>query len=243
MQSKGDGSLTVSVDNSTVTLEAGDLCFIAPFVLHKNESTSHVLVDVLAFSPHIFLGSMRALFSQKPIVPYLRSQEVPPLIFHLFNTLPRQFEGFTSQPNRAENFCYHLSFEDSRNLTPYLSVLVLETANAMQMVKTGQKISSMHAILNYCAQNYTNDISREDIARDCQISPSLVSHTFARLDTTLRDYINALRIYKAYELLTTTQTPITQIIYECGYTNQGTFNRNFYDRIGMTPRDVRSGQI
>jgi len=77
------------------------------------------------------------------------------------------------------------------------------------------------------------------VAKACKVSPGFISQSFQRLGISFRDYINNLRISHAYELLVNTKKPITEIIYESGFSNQGTFNRNFQDRFGRSPRDLR----
>ena len=54
-----------------------------------------------------------------------------------------------------------------------------------------------------------------------------------------RAYLNALRMEEAKRLLKTTDEPITQIAYSCGYNSQTTFNRVFRERFDKTPREMR----
>ena len=235
------GELTVTIDSVTVTLKPGDLSLAVPFIFHQNEQASNVVVDLLIFSPHICPNAAQIFSAQKPTLPYLRKKDVPPLVSQLLETLPQLFEAFPSSPRQFETFDYQLSHDDCGTLSAYLSVLLLELAKAMPLeTLDSANISSMQNILSYCSANYTQDISRETVAQACHVSIGVISQTFARLNTSFRDYINFLRISKAHYLLTTTSMPITEIIYECGYSNQGTFNRNFYTQFGKTPRQVRT---
>lgn len=235
------GEVTVTIDGVTVTLKPGDLSFTAPFIFHQNDQAPDVVADVLIFSPQVCARASQLFFSRKPIQPFLRKKDVPALMAQLLDSMPRIFRDMPSLPHPFENFCYRLNQEECGNLSAYLSVLLLELEKAMPLESLeSASISSMQNILAYCSANYTQDISRETVAQACHVSIGVVSQTFARLNTSFRDYINFLRISKAYYLLTTTKTPITEIIYECGYSNQGTFNRNFYGQFGQTPRQVRS---
>ena len=93
----------------------------------------------------------------------------------------------------------------------------------------------------YCGENILSNISLNQIAADLHISPNHISSIFSKkLKISLRDYINNLRISKAMHLLTHTEKGVTEIMQECGYTNQSTFNKTFLKISGTTPRQYRS---
>jgi transcriptional regulator GlxA family with amidase domain len=73
------------------------------------------------------------------------------------------------------------------------------------------------------------------------LSPNHVSCIFSKkLKITLRDYINNMRISDATHLLANTEKSITEIMQECGFINQSTFNKTFSEICGMTPRLYRN---
>jgi len=91
-------------------------------------------------------------------------------------------------------------------------------------------------ILNFCAGHYRENISVADIAGQLHISRSSVSHIFsARLGIHFCDYINALRLTDATELLKNENYSITQIAEKCGFPTIRTFNRAFAKQYGMSP--------
>jgi transcriptional regulator GlxA family with amidase domain len=51
--------------------------------------------------------------------------------------------------------------------------------------------------------------------------------------------VNLLRISRACHLLASTDLPVSQIQYECGYANSSNFHRRFLEEIGMTPSEYR----
>lgn len=56
-------------------------------------------------------------------------------------------------------------------------------------------------------------------------------------------FLNAARIEKVCQLLTTTETPIKQIAYPSGFESLSHFNRTFKHLKGESPRDLRSNFI
>ena len=54
-------------------------------------------------------------------------------------------------------------------------------------------------------------------------------------------YLQRRRIERAMTLLRTTDTPVTQVCMEVGFTSLGTFSRTFRDIVGTSPSAYRAG--
>lgn len=231
------GTLTLNIDKSTVTLHAGDLALIVPFAFHKNAPAGDFSVEFFSISPQLCPDAAYLFGANRPARPYLRSHEISPLLRELLVAIP---EIITKKSAAANGDKYRLTLEESKPLQPYISVMLLEVTKKMTLLPVDTRnIPSMQKILHYCSTNFNQEITRDSVAEHCGVSLSSISQTFANLGISFRDYINTLRINRAYQLLTTTKKPITEIIYECGYSNQGTFNRNFQLQFGKSPRDLR----
>ena len=73
------------------------------------------------------------------------------------------------------------------------------------------------------------------------ISQSYVSKIFSqKLHYSFPDYINTLRVHKAKILLRDTDRKILEIMMECGFRNQGNFNRVFRKATGLSPVEYRA---
>ena len=233
------GTLEVTVDGTPVTLLPGDLCLIPPFTRHSIAG-GDVQADVLTFSPHTCPDIYNLLNQLKLTSHRLPGEKLPPLIRELLSSIIHQVShmGVYSRTQRAAS--YTLPVNRSGYLQMYLSLFLLELMNAMpRSLVSNRDIDGMERVLRYCTANSGQELSRPAVARACEVSVSPVTQTFRQLGTTFRDYINDQRLTRAYQLLSTTRKPITDIIYDCGYTNQGTFNKNFFEKYGATPRTVR----
>ena len=78
------------------------------------------------------------------------------------------------------------------------------------------------------------------LAQALNVSPFQLSRVFSeRLHMGFNEYLNALRVDYARELLRETDLPITQLAFECGFESQRTFNRAFREQTGQSPRQFR----
>lgn len=237
------GNLTVTIDDVPVSLEEGDVSLTAPFVFHKSELSHTAVVEMMDIPPHLCAEVAQLYNKQKPRQPYIRKADLPPLVSNLLDAIPTIIQSMAEDIGMDGNHTYALDRQKSTDIQPYLSVLLLELTRCMELIPADEhNVNSMQKVLKYCTANFAQEITRHIVARDCNVSLGMISQTFNRLGTSFRDYINTLRINRAYQLLITTKKPITEIIYECGYSNQGTFNRNFYAQFGKSPRGIRHGK-
>ena len=95
-------------------------------------------------------------------------------------------------------------------------------------------------ILNFCANHYRENISVADIADSLHISRSSISHIFSnRLGIHFCDYINALRLADAVELIRNGSYTMTEIAEKTGFPTIRTFNRAFFKQYGTAPSHYR----
>ena len=98
-------------------------------------------------------------------------------------------------------------------------------------------VDILKKILNYCYENFTNDISLDDISKELHIGRYYISRIFnQKFHMGFTQYINSLRIKKARELLTLGEYSITEIAFMCGYNSVRSFNRCFRKSLNTSPR-------
>ncbi len=107
-------------------------------------------------------------------------------------------------------------------------------------VDRGKITNMISKTLDYIADNYMQDIKIEDLARYIHISETHFRRVFsACMKMSPLEYINTVRIQAACEFLKTTDEPVAEIAYKCGFTTNSTFNRNFKQIMGMSPVEWR----
>lgn len=94
--------------------------------------------------------------------------------------------------------------------------------------------------IQYINSNYKDVIMVEDIAEQCGISSRYLRKEFKKyLAMSMRDYMIALRISRAVELLSNTSTSVTEIALKTGFSTPQLFSKMFKDKLGMSPTEYR----
>ncbi len=89
-------------------------------------------------------------------------------------------------------------------------------------------------------ENLSTDLSLSEIADKLGISRFYMSHIFKKATAiTIVEYRSELRLTKAKHLLVTTDSPITDIAYSCGFSGASYFTDRFVKSEGVTPSRYR----
>jgi AraC-like DNA-binding protein len=98
----------------------------------------------------------------------------------------------------------------------------------------------INTAIDYLKKNFTEDISRENLAAALDIHPDNFSRYFRQhTGRKYSEYINDLRVKEAIRLLTETDDPVITIAMNVGFNSLRTFNHTFLSITGRTPGDFR----
>jgi AraC-like DNA-binding protein len=96
------------------------------------------------------------------------------------------------------------------------------------------------SVFNWVVANLQNDMTLNEAAAIAQMNPNAFSRFFSlRTRKTFSEFTRELRLQKAARLLIESETPVTQICFECGYNNISNFNRQFLEYYNMNPVKYR----
>ena len=218
-----DGELRLCIDGKDKKLIKNELSITFPYSIHSYEKTENVTVLIVMFSPRMVGAYEKELYSNKPITPYITNgQDVFPLLTKI-----------------------NEYFKTDQKLTSiYLAAVIGEIMKKLELQKVENLDSnSVQQVLTYCSGHYREQISIKNVANDLYLSESYISKIFSKkIGYSFRDYINSLRITEAKKMLKITDIGITDIMYSCGFSNQSSFNRIFYDNVGCTPTEYRKNK-
>lgn len=100
--------------------------------------------------------------------------------------------------------------------------------------------SVVQKVKKYIQEHLSEELSRTQIVSEIYLSPDYLSHIFKQeTGKQLQEYITEVRLTKARQLLTETDTSISEVAYQTGYYNLPYFSRVFRSKCKMTPAQYR----
>jgi AraC-like DNA-binding protein/quercetin dioxygenase-like cupin family protein len=234
------GGFRVQVGAAFVDLHEGEVAFVSARQMHAAfpiEEGSELFAAV--FSPSLLRNSSLDLTESKYIIPMLQEDGVLPSFYQR-----ETVREVTERIHRGILRIVHLFRE-----RPAGSELLIKgelfslLGYAFQCSRTDRaapRIRREHILiqplLQYLSQHFREPLSVEQAARICCVSPNHLCYAFKRATgKTLLEYIHALRIHEAGQLLRTRSYTVQQVALEVGYTNMTYFGRMFRRMTGMTP--------
>lgn len=115
-------------------------------------------------------------------------------------------------------------------------------------VDTGKQSGSMgdmrdqriSKILNYIYANYRDTVSLTEIAEKMYMTPSSLSRFFKKeTGEAFVQYVRKIRLQKAADELISTQTPVSRIAVDQGFSTPSAMNKDFRENFGITPTEFR----
>ena len=213
------GSISMVVEGQPYTLQAGELFILFPYLTHSYQNATDTEVRLLLFDPAV-TAFTNTLLTQRPVDPFVDGRPFATMLSRAITMLRQgKVKTATGYLNAV--------------LGEFLDMVTLQTRPAVSDNTTAQ-------VLEYCSAHFTEPITLKQVADALYLSPSYVSKIFSdKLRYSFREYINSLRIEKAKNLLQNTNLPMAAMMYECGFSNQSSFNRIFRDFCGTTPVQFR----
>ena len=122
----------------------------------------------------------------------------------------------------------------------YFPTYYQDSLNTLVGSRDNSDIKPMQKALKYLEENYTQNISLEQISNEANISRYYFSRLFRKTTgMNFNKYLARIRADKAEALIKTTRKPIIEIAYETGFYSVRTFNRTFKELKGITPQSLR----
>lgn len=221
------GSMRVSIDNIQKTLTPGQMSICFPYSVHEYSESPNAKTMILLFSPDAVGTFKKDLLKKRPRIPYLDDAS------HLFGEFLK-VEKFSRENGKYE-----------KNARAYLSAVVGEILTELDLYDIeSTNEGTIQDVLIYCSEHFRDDdICLKKVADALFISKSYVSKIFSKkLSTSFSDYINTLRVNEAKKALRDTDLKVIDIMENCGFKNQSSFNRVFLESCRMTPREYRNKQ-
>ena len=162
----------------------------------------------------------------KPVLHTENFSENVQKIFHML------FEQISQKKKAGVSVCYHL-----------LHALLIILANQIPqetIIQRNKFDVSFQRCKDFINENFTKNISVEDMSKVANMSVSGFAHHFKKVfGFSPMQYIIRLKIGMAQRLLISTDKSITEISMELGYDSISHFNNQFKNFVGSSPQNYR----
>ena len=222
-----DGEMDVITDLGRVTMRAGDIAVLTPFLVHEFQTKSYVKRWLAVFSPDFLSGFL-------PTETIYGSASG--FVFHASDALIGYIKPKLA--DSGENF-YEMTDSEMRSFKLLVTAVYEEFLKNHSITdKTHQR--ALPAILHYISLHSGEELSLSSIGAALGYSPKYVSLCLSDIEGINLFYlINSFRAEKAKDLLVNSSLKIIDVAYECGYANEKSFYRAFLQVTGMTPGQYR----
>lgn len=235
------GSIIFSDGINETPLYAGDVAFINYRIPHATIGNGAYEDTLIQFSPDDFVFSEHTS-GLKYISRFLSALGERTRIF-------RKGEDGTEELFR---YIYHCGNEYNMKQPAYSSYVksdiygilgflyrhnIILDAEAHFEHKTAEALAP---VLSFIEKNYASSITLDELSAVARLNKYYFCRMFKKAtNSTVTDFINWVRIYKAQRLLTGTRKSISEISYETGFYSISYFNRTFRKITKLTPSEYR----
>lgn len=231
-----EGEFPCTVDGESFVLHGGEMLFINSRVSHSTvpERAKYDMIQINTES--LFFGSV-----PHPIFALIAHGGKP---FHRFGKsdsekLAALFDGvFFALSEKSSGKNQYLLGALYMICARLIALGLISNPDELAESKTLGKLS---AALSHISANYTLNITTPELAKMCNLNTAYFCELFkTATGKTAVEFINALRIRRAEELIATTNMSMTEIALSLGFSSSSYFDRVFKKVNGNSPREFRA---
>jgi AraC-like DNA-binding protein len=225
-----EGNIDFYINSEKNTLHAGDFMIVNSNEIHsiKAPVKNKTIVLQIPFSSfaNYYTDDMFIQFSHNQ---RLQDKQMIQLIEEMFQTYEEKQLG------------YGLKVQSLFYMLVYLMVTEYRvTKVSADIVRKNKRLSRLSAITTYIRDNYTEDLTLENIAEKFGYSPTYLSkmfHKYANIN--YKDYLQNIRLENAFKELTNTESTISDVAINNGFPSNKAFTKAFKKKYDMLPSIYR----
>lgn len=240
------GLCTIFINGNQYICTTGELIIIPQNSLHSIIPEKDSIYHPIIIGDTLLNRLMNDSSVQDSISPFISKESFAPIFInlkhnfyhiyiHVILTIIDEFE------HKENNYETIIKLELVKLFTYIKRYLPIEaqSVNPKKNVKT----QSMIEVIDYIALHFSTKITVSTISKFSNLSQQHFCRTFkAFTGKTFNEYLTYYRLEKAYQLVVTTDIPITQIPELTGFCNENYFSRVFKKQFGTTPSNTRKNK-
>lgn len=237
------GAIAAGAGQTTVTLTAGEGCFIKAGALHNIWKVDDAPCEYrsVVFHPRL-IGSMDSIFWLRYIQPLGEANF--PQIVPFFAGDPYDFQTCFSCMWQAWEDRSTGYENDIRYLLTKLAARLSNTPVEREHQPSEREVRDMKrmkAMLSFLELHYAEELTLEQIAESTSISVTECMRCFRRsIGVSPIRFLKEHRLQCAANLLCHTKQSISEIAVSCGFPDMSYFTKAFRQLYGVTPTAYRS---
>lgn len=236
------GSVTLTLNESQVHAEAGDIIFIRDGVVHGGHpETTDTIYDCIVFDmkkmlagSHTFQDRIEDVLKHVTLInKYLPAStpDIPRLIQHLFRSMKEEHTGYELVVTGLLYTFLGFIFQQG---------LYHEAASLTLREHRRKRITQLKQTFQLIDSQYQQPLTLTDLAQAANLSPNYFCRFFQKITHhSPIDYLNRYRIEMACLKLTHTNDSITEIAFSCGFNDVSYFIRLFRRYKETSPRKYK----
>lgn len=236
-----EGRVRIGAGDSTYSLRAGEGCFINTEAIHSftADVSSACHYRSFVFNPDMIAGMPGSIFDIAYVRPLLENG-IPFMAFCKENGDDVYFEQFERAYSAfaSEEYGYEFRVRDA------LSNIVLyaksKGTSVTSCASTSVKEARLKEMLTWIDNHLGKNITVSEIAAAANVCTRECQRIFQQyLHDNPISYVRRKRIFQAARLLADTDSPVTDIALNCGFSNPSYFSKQFGELMGSTPVGYR----
>lgn len=240
------GRICLTIDGVSQSVDAGTVIFINREEIHGlYAETRGICYDASVFPVEFLSFSSMDYCQQQYLLPLIQKK----LVFPRFLTPEHPcYDEIKVQLSRLASLQEHLpagyQIAVKAALFQILSCLVqsdsLESSGHRNTPLDEKRLETMRGILSYIEEHLSGKLTLSHMAEQFYMTPGSFCRYFKKhLGVSFTNYVNDVRLEKACHMLTTTNLPVMEIGFLCGFENFSYFIRLFKQKLGQTPLGYR----
>ncbi len=232
------GELEFEINGKKHLAVKGDTVFFSSRIPHSTFATDKPCdYTLVQFRPELYLGDENNV--GKYFNRFVRNSVVPFMIIkspELYEVIEKALDEHQNRFDAGEFFI-------KGSIYIIISILCRLGALSTQNSEYSADIEKIRPSLTYIEENYSNNITLEEISAVQKLNPSYFCRIFKRASgSNFVDYLNFVRICKSEKLLANGHDSILSISYDVGFSSVSYFNRIFKKYKNCTPTAYRRAQ-
>ncbi len=229
-----------TVGNTTEPIVEGEIILIPPNIPH----VWHFDIEGTDDNGHV--ANISVFFAAETLEKM--SMYIPEFtnVFKRISVLTSAIRYPDDTSHRIAEILLGMRGEGALTRLPKMMELLIEIANTSHCKSVGKKLAfnrisqRIENVRVYCRCNYARKISLDEISEEIGMNKSSFC-TFMRhhFGMSLTEFVNAIRLEKAKEMLCDTDIPVASIAYDVGFSNVTYFNRLFKKKYNCNPKMMR----